>query len=328
VGCARLIGVDIDEAVPMSVGRIDPNLVAAFLENRLSPEERRQVIEHLNASPEDYEVFAEAAGLLADLDPGPDGAVMPTPSPSPTPAPQPAAPVAAQRRQWWTPRPWMLLPLAAAAAVVLLLVRSPLQDDTGLEGMLALATPAALVGSTGTGAVAAELGPDWAVTGWTVTRGGDAANRGDALEFRIGARLADLELALDRSDVGAIQLVAGELAALLDQVPGGALVAERYAGLAREGAALQADSARAALSALLGGSAAVRLGVWTEQARLAAAAGDAAYFDDDALAALRRTADDVPAAATHVNAIEAAAAASDMTAMRDAVAGLIHALAD
>ncbi|HSJ10636.1 MAG TPA: hypothetical protein VK928_12010 [Longimicrobiales bacterium] len=305
----------------MSIGRMDPNLLAAFLENRLSPEERRQVIEQLNASPEDYEVFAEAAGLLADLDPGADSAVAGAPD---TP---PVAPAPAQRRQWWSPRPWMMLPLAAAVAVVLL-VRPTLRDEGGLGDMLALATPAELVGATGPGAVAGALGPDWTVTGWSVTRGSDSAGPTDALEFRIGARLADLELALDRLDVTAIRLVAGELAALLDRVPGGALVAERYAGLSDDGSPLDADSARAALAALLGGSAALRLGVWSEQARLAALAGNAAYFDDDALEALRRTAADVPGAAPHVPAIEAAAAAGDMTAMRDAVAGLIHASAD
>ena len=303
----------------MSIGPIDPNLLAAFLENRLLPEERQQVIEQLNASPEDYELFAEAAGLLADLDPGTDSA------PAPVPDSPPIAPVPAQRRQWWSPRPWMMLPLAAAVAVVLLVRPTP--RESGLSDMLALASPAELVGATGPGAVAGELGPDWAVTGWTVTRGADAA-RNTALEFRIGARLADLELALDRLDVTAIRPVAGELAALLDRVPGGALVAERYATLSRDGSTNTADSARAALAALLGGSAAVRLGVWSEQARLAALAGNAAYFDDDALDALRRTAADIPGAAPHVPAIEAAAAAGDMTAMRDAVAGLIHATAD
>lgn len=311
----RLISDDDDERLfPVSGGRIDPNLLAAFLENRLTAEERRRVIDRLNASREDYETFAEAAGVLDELRTDP-----PSMEPAPASAPTPAQRTRGSR---W---PWLLVPLAAAAAAIVVVLPS-LRGTADVGQLLALAAPSEIVTESGQGALTRQLGADWSATGWSVTRGGSEA-AGAASEFRIGARLADLEIALDQRDTDAAQLAAAELAALLDQVPGGTAVALQYSSGAAGPVAGTAASARASLQALLGRSTALRLGIWTEQARLAVLAGAIDYFDDAAMSALRGIAADVPQHAAQVAAVERAVETGDTAALRTAIEELVRSAA-
>jgi len=307
----------------VSSGRIDPNLLAAFLENRLTAEERRDVIEQLNRSAEDYDAFADAASLLAELDD--DANVAATPAVAPATPPVPAAPPAALRTRWW-PRTWMLLPIAAAVAAVVLVPPLLLRGPASFSDMLALAAPAELVQTEGANALATSLGSDWSRTGWSVSRGGDDAGGTRAREFRIGVRSVDLHLARDRGDDGAAAEIAGELGALLEQVPGGASAAAQVAAV--RDAPQQSQAALDAVDALLGESAWVRLGAWAEHARLAARTEHLDHFDDDAMRALRGLRVDVRDVAAEIDAVESAAAARDADALRTSITALMQAAGD
>ena len=78
----------------------DPDLVAAFIDGRLSGAERERVVRLLAESEEAFEIYADAVRARADLD---AEAIIPLPIPDPVPIRRPR---------------WLMAgaPLAAAAA--------------------------------------------------------------------------------------------------------------------------------------------------------------------------------------------------------------------
>ncbi|MCM2270679.1 MAG: hypothetical protein NDJ75_11300, partial [Thermoanaerobaculia bacterium] len=127
----------------------------------------------------------------------------------------------------------------------------------------------------------ARLGAGWTEPLWSVTRGDGPVVSERARAFRLGARSADLDLALAAGDRDAARRLAAECAALVGDVPLADPVAHLYRELARragDAAAplppLATDAATAArLTREAVDPALWELGRWGEAGRLAAAAG-------------------------------------------------------
>lgn len=254
---------------------VDPEALAAFLAGRLSAEEREAVFERLSRSQGDYEALVEAMRISRDLE-AEAGAQPPLPPAPPEPDIRPA------RR---FPRAKVWIPIAAVLAGAFLAPRLIHREDGAARGPVELLDGASLVRSPGDGSMAAALGAGWHQPGWSGTRGSEPAERREEREFRTGVRLVDVEAALDAQDADAVRRVRPELTELLAQLGArGSLVVEyeRMDARAREPRpALERDRARAAagIAELFRNSLWFDLGVWIEQARLAALAERTTFFD-------------------------------------------------
>ncbi len=257
------------------VERLEPEQLAAFIDGTLPPAEREAVLQRLTASPETYSEFLEAQALLASLD-------------------QPAAVTEAnvdaralhstgesvQRAQVGKRGRVLLLaaPMLVAAALLVVLMRPEATRDSGAELLLAEVLPGWTLGS---GAVAQRLGAEWNSPTWSVLRGADDALSRDSRAFRLGARIAELELAATAADTSAAQESMLALERLLESVDLGARLTAEAVRL-RSSDALHDVEARRALYAQIrevtGMSHAVDLGIWLEAARLATMGADTAYF--------------------------------------------------
>ena len=249
---------------------VDPEALAAFLDGELDPEERATVFERLSRSQGDYEALVEAMRIRRDLEA--DAGTAPPPVKQVTPV----------RR---LPGVQLWVPLAAVLAGALLVPPLLHQEDgapwTLLHG-------ASLVRSRGDGSLAAALGEGWDEPGWSGTRGDRRTLTERQRVFRIGVRLVDLELASGADDARAVRDLAPELASLVAGLGSeGDIVAEyQEIGSRATGSAalrdLDANRARAAeeLADILGNSPWFGLGVWAEQARLAAVANRTEFFDE------------------------------------------------
>jgi len=262
--------------------RLDPEVLAALLEGTLPADERDAALERLAHSPDDYEAFVEAASVLRDLED--DAGAAPATPPA---TPPPVRDIRSARRRLPGTRLW--LPLAALLAGVLVVQRVVLHDG-GARTPVALLERDPLVRSSGSGSLAVALGPEWDQPGWSEHRGGGRSLAEQRRDFRIGVRLADLDAALDAGDAQAVQRVAPELVRMLEQVgPRVGFLPEGYqeaAALAtapepRRDPAWEAGAA-AELADLLESSPWFGLGIWVEQARLAALAGRTEFFADAA----------------------------------------------
>lgn len=268
--------------------RMDPEALAALLDGSLSGDEREVALRRLARSPDDFEAFAEAARVLRELEAETEAAPA-GPAPAPLPASAPARPEIRPARWFARPRVWV--PLAALLAGALLL--PPLMRDRGgAAGSLALLDGETLVAVPGPGSLERALGAGWDRPGWRVTRGGGDAQRDGRLEFRAGVRMAQVEAAFEAGDTEAVLRLRPELTGLLVRIDAPSDPVERYETVpaAPEGSreAWESSRERAAsdVATSLRGSPWFDLGVWVEQARLAALAGRTAYFDDEAAALL------------------------------------------
>jgi hypothetical protein len=256
---------------------VDPEVLAALLDGKLTDKERESVLERLSQSPEAFETFAEAAAVLRDLDPEARGGATPAPDPQVVPLPKPKARPSPPR---WM-RVW--LPIAAVLAGVLLVPRIMNRSANPSEQLVALLDGATLVQGGGDGSLSKALGADWDQPGWSVFRGDRVSSVRRQHEFRAGVRLVDFERALDANDVRAVSAIAPELVAVLGQLEGsGAVVAEYTPATQPEGArsfSSGRERARGRLIEFLGDSPFFDLGLWVEQARLAALANRPAFFD-------------------------------------------------
>ncbi len=212
---------------------VDPNRLAAFLDGTLSELERQEVMAVLASSPDAYEQFVETAAVLKDL-----AATQPAPSPLPRPRP------VFSRMPRWAP-----VLLAATLAGIFFWARS-LRTRAAPDTAALLALAPALGPASGSGSLRARLGNDWGAPGWSVNRGaGDNLNP-DQRAFRLGARVADLEIAARIADPEAIRIAGAELQSLARAEVAGSVIAERYtaiiAGSASAAPAAAAERARAA----------------------------------------------------------------------------------
>lgn len=228
-----------------------PEMLAAFVDGRLSGKEREAMIAHLDACPDCYEVFAETVRFLQDEEPR--GEVVPI------------------GREGGRPR--FLRPLywtaAAIAAVLLAVVIVPglLPDgDRGAGGEELLT--ARLAGSLENAEVAASAVME---SGPPSVPGMGPWNTGPPSPFRIGVRLTDLRVAIAAGDRTAAQRAAADLDTLApDLTP--SIDGWRWRSSTRRAAsAIERSVDESDRDALVAGARA-------EAGRLAAASGDASFF--------------------------------------------------
>ena len=265
---------------PLNSERIDPETLASFLDGTLPDAERERVLEALARGGAAYDDFVEARALLdkAAADEG---------------VPQPGFGVPIQASEtdvarpkpnvWWrSRRPWAIAAVLAAASIVAVLVLNrPASSDSASSALLAVQSVSdSMAGVTD---LDARIGAPWDEPRWTVLRGSEESFNAQAYSFRLGVSYARFRVVLSAQDSRFRRQVSSALARLAARAETGAPVAVRIEQLAMSSAAQphQEELLRVA-SELRGISAPASwfdLGVWTESARLAAKAGDLAFFD-------------------------------------------------
>jgi hypothetical protein len=262
--------------------RVDPELLAAFLDGTASAEEREAILRTLSRSKEAYAEFSEASAIHRDLE---------NPKQSPPilvdvpPAPASRAPHASRLR-WLVPS--MLLAAAIAGIAIVTQLRGTIPERT-----IRLAQATRLTRETGAGALTRQLGSSWDQPEWSASRGTDGATAVAGRAFRAGVRYADFEIASQANDSSGAIRAATALGGLLTSIDGGAPLAESLRSLAASAGTVSAhDRATAAvqLRSVLGTGDWFDLGVWTETARVSVLARELVFFDSagPAVAELRR----------------------------------------
>lgn len=236
---------------------IDLEKLAAFIDGRLSGEQKAQVEGRLLRDEDYYEIFLETVRFQQEQDAA--GTAIQEDA-------EVAAPVV-----WW--RSWRLaVPLAAAALLVVVINlvfsgRSPSTSD-----WVAQLDPAAIVAREG-----------WADPGWSRLRAANIVEgryRPEEIAFRLGVRAVDLRVALvagDRDAARTLATVLKQLAHAADLFP----VSSAYGDLSRQIRSVEPDAlvAQAAeIERSMFGSLEDRplearrlaLGAWSEAGRLAA----------------------------------------------------------
>lgn len=242
----------------------DPEVLAAFIDGRLSAQERRQVVEHLDRCEECYEVVAETARFQGEEVPG--ARVVTPPSER------------WGRRQRWI---WAAAAAAVVVAVIALPMIGPDTDDVRLS-------TADLVGSIGGD-------PELLVRSrWTPPPALGFAPDPSDLAFHVGVRLVDLQVATRTGSAGAVR---DELERLERALDGGSRIGRGLVDVigtarsaVRRGRRGEMEAAVGAIEARADRSLdpySLGFGKWVEAGRLAAAVGDADFFQSTAFAGFR-----------------------------------------
>lgn len=244
----------------MTQPAIDPEVLAALLEGRLPADQRAAVLARLAAAEPALEAYIDAVAAMSELEParmiGDRG----------------AAKSAVKPRRRLSRGSW----LAIAAVLAGLAVAPWLTTRMGSKRT----DPGRFVALLG--GPAAGLPAGWDGRPWSSVRGVDQPLTASARATRLGARLVDLEIAVQARDTTAANL-AGDVAALLEALPAGSPVTAMYRDIGRRAGAppqdlkpllVQAGSAAARLA----GPDLARLGAWAEAARIAAIRRDTTFF--------------------------------------------------
>jgi hypothetical protein len=290
--------------------RIDEE-IGALLDGRVDERRRTELLALLAADDADYDVFADTAAVLREAEDEasekeaehePEGEARPTTK---------VIPLRPRRAAGWrsSPARWMALAEAVAALALVPVLRSRMNAGAWRDP----ARMAAMSGQRG-----ARLPTEWTHS-WNVSRGAGGGIEEVGVFARAGALEVDLERAAASADFDQASLLAGQIAALLDDVRGAVSVSSEYHTLADDASrrdpklAELIASARRDLTASAGDDATadyLGLGAWTEAARLAAKRQGAAFFhareSRDALkhaAALPGLDDDARAAVERIRAL-------------------------
>lgn len=327
---------------------IDPETIAALLDGRLRGEERERVLAAIDASPELLAIVGDAAEARELASPVNRPETQPIDPPAerpaetatiapPAPRPESSPPPLAFRR---TPR-WIFTTLAAAA-VVIVVVGVPLLTRGGASENSApsdrahadsarateFSTTSVVGALTRPAATSAEL----PATAWGTMRGTNDGASNDGHVIRVGARLADAQM-LNAAGDTALHGVAAQIAALLENFPGGSIEARAFRQIAAAApGAAAADSLRdatAGVELMLPGEG-LHAGAWLETLRVASQRGDSAFFSAPVTAGARSALSAVsgpnrPLADSLVSAVSARP--RDMTAINDLSTRLLAALA-
>jgi len=177
----------------------DPDLVAAFIDGKLSGAERERVVRLLAESEEAFEIYADAVRARADLQA--DG-IVPFPTPVPIPRPRP---------RWLTAG----APLAAAAALLIAVLPRVVSNPaaTFTMGAESIARPL-----TDRPQLATSLRSALDEPRWSATRGGVSTFVDTTAALRLGARATDLEVAIAVGDRERAGRLVTEMVELLDSV--------------------------------------------------------------------------------------------------------------
>ncbi|HEX6941824.1 MAG TPA: hypothetical protein VF128_02785 [Gemmatimonadaceae bacterium] len=248
----------------MTTPDIDAARLAALIDGRLPPDEREKILAAIDASPELREVYADALAATADT----VGASAVTPRRRTLPS--------------FTPLQW--LGIAAAAAVVIAVTPLLLRQLASP----ALPTTGVMIASLPVVDDSLRYMFDQPVFG--ATRGNAESLSPTARGIRVGSAVTSYELLRRRND-STSSAAALRIASLLEGFPGGALAANAYRALATtpSGAGTSPESA-AALASQAAGDRNLRLGVWLEGARFAAATRNSAYFSTSVVRDVARAA--------------------------------------
>jgi hypothetical protein len=201
-------------AVPEEV---DLEFISAFIDGRLSGDDRQRALRILAESESAFEVYSDALRARADLS---DSAVVPI------------AGVRSRR----IGIPWRTVGPVAAAAAVLIAVFPVVQARR--DRAVIDATSAELVRPI-MGSVAGRtlLGSASDERGWSVTRGGGTRLVDSTVAFRLGVRAVDLQIAVAQRDTLRADRMAREILESLNSVELSDAVKAEYtalvAGLAR-----------------------------------------------------------------------------------------------
>jgi len=251
---------------------VDLELIAAFIDGRVSGEERSRAMKLLAESDEALELFANALRVQRDT------------------AQSNVVPIATARR--W--RRWAAaVPFAAAAVLAVVLVPRLIgrhEQSPALQYAMA-ATGGESGGST------ARLSPGWEQRGWSVTRGvggspleSPRSERGHSTSelrstFRLGVRSVDLQVALARGDTALAGRLTNEILGNLTAIGFSETIAVNYAELrsrlAREPverSSERASNAERKLRAFLDSST-FMFGQWIGAAELAARTHNKSFFE-------------------------------------------------
>ena len=177
----------------------DPDLLAAFIDGRLSGADRERVVRLLAESEAAFEVYADAVRARDDLD---ADAIVPIPVRPPTPV---------RRPRWLTAG----APLAAAAALLIAVLPRVVSNPAAAFAMRADAIAQPL---TDRPQLATALRSALDEPRWSVTRGGVATIVESKAALRLGARATDLGVALAVQDRERAARVAADMVNLLDSV--------------------------------------------------------------------------------------------------------------
>jgi hypothetical protein len=293
----------------MSEQGIDPERLAALMDGRVDDAERASLLTQLASDPETLAIYADAVAASAE-------AAKPELTVS-------TATISSRRQ---SPARW----IALAAGIALLigiptLLRRPSGETSTSAAPDDPAQFVAMLASRDQG-----LPIDWNGAPWSVTRSATVLASPGARAIRVGARLIDLELARRKPD-SVSALIAGDLAALVGDLPGAAPITVTYLKLATGQTVDSATFAATRTAATaFAGAAGVDLGAWIESARIAATASDTAFFTRDGALAARLDRISDPSAAAAVTTLRStlrAPSGVDFVAMRRALDELLRALA-
>ena len=252
---------------PMAASNeFDPDLVAAFIDGRLSGAERERVVRLLAQSEEAFEIYADAVRARDDLDA--DGIIR-----------------LSDRRLVPSRRPrWLTAgaPLAAAAALLIAVLPRVLSSPAATFAMPAESIAQPL---TGRPQLAMALRSALDEPRWSATRGGVSTFVDSTAALRLGARATDLQVALAIGDRERAGRVAAEMVELLDSVNLSDAVRAEYGKLrkriATEDSIGPIVGAAAAADELLRDFLGTRwygMGKWLAAGELAARAHSADFF--------------------------------------------------
>jgi hypothetical protein len=315
--------------------RPDDERLSALLAGRLEGPERDELLAHLSTSDEDLEVFAHAAAILREMDeedaqerdareeePGTRAVPLPRRE-----LPVPSMSRSARGRPRKTPR-W-----AVVAALAGLVVAGWLAWSRGGTPGVSPLQLAMNVGDAGPGLPFDASRPSEGIPGDS-TRGEGTSGRTPAAAAQAGAFLVRLALAVQQGDSAATATLALQAQQRFDPQGGGALreIRERAGDPPAELRPLLAQATERLEERLEADY--LRLGAWTEGARLAARRRNARYFrspESEPMLRLaeRRTKDD-PRARKAVAAVRRQLppdARADWSALEQNLAAMLKAIA-
>lgn len=192
----------------------DPDLIAAFIDGRLSGAERERTVRLLAKSEQAFEVYSDAVMARGDLEDGSEVSIS------------------VHREKRWK-RSWLAgVPVAAAAVLLITLV--PVVQTKRANETLAMRAESIAQPLTSQRQLAVALGAAWDERQWSVNRGGGSTFVDSTVALRLGVRATDLEVALAVGDRERAGRLAGEIVELLGSVNLGDAGSADYADLQKQ----------------------------------------------------------------------------------------------
>lgn len=242
--------------------QIDPEMLAALLDGRLEGARREEALAALASDEAAYEAYVDAVAVTLELKAAEEAAIRPIRTAVPS---------------WRRPGAQRFLIAAGLAALLILpwaVYRAQAPDPSHLWMVEAL------------NGYRTGVPEGWDPAPWGARRSVDGSLTPEARAVRVGAALVDLELAARAGDSERVRTIAGEVARLLDALPAAGPAAGIYRTIAdRSGSGYQElapllDRGRGSAFLLLEEER-VRIGAWTEAARIAAARRADGFFSTD-----------------------------------------------